>query len=260
MRRKDVQRHVPPVAPFLWVVLEHRHQFHGRNAQLQEIRNLFDKPRVGAARLRADARTGMPGELSDMEFVDDRVALVAGSHSSLPVEVRTARAGMEIAQESRPGVRARPDGRLPIERGRYEDRRRIRVEQDLLGIEVVPFELTRGRRAVDRVRIVRGARRGALRQAAVPDAPGFVVEWIELTLEQRRPELRRAVQEQRDARRESRVQREVVRVLVTDPRDTEREWQSARGRPPHVDFIPHHQRVGRGGSAVRRLSIFMKCV
>ena len=76
MRREERNRRIAPVVDLsrraiLRIELEHRQQLDRGDAELLEIRDLLDQAGKGAARLLADAGTGMAGEAAHMHLVDD---------------------------------------------------------------------------------------------------------------------------------------------------------------------------------------------
>src|SRR5215469_595430 len=52
------------------VELEHRHQFNRGDSQVSEVGNFFNQSRVGAGLFDCQARTGMPSEAANVQFID----------------------------------------------------------------------------------------------------------------------------------------------------------------------------------------------
>ena len=84
-RREEVESHVPPIAALLRVALLNRHQFHRRDAEFLQIRNLFDQPGEGSAVRGIDPGVGARREAFDVQFIDDEI--VTGPGRTLIVAV-----------------------------------------------------------------------------------------------------------------------------------------------------------------------------
>jgi len=108
------------------------------------------------------------------------------------------------------------------------DRRRVRIEQDLLRIEaesVLGFVWS-----LDPIRVERGAEKLAHRDTAVPDVPSLVGRMLETKFKDRCRRVVLGVAQQRDAGGVPRVEREIERVVRLHPLDPERPWTSRRDR------------------------------
>ncbi len=154
MRREEADAAVAPVqmqgratrakTDNLGIVEVHdRHQLNGRDAQGREVQNLLDDPSKGARRVRL--RTGMPGEPSHVQFVDDEVCrrpierLVA-----FPVVVGTV--DHHAAQGTRQVVLGvRSSVAVPERIGNPS---RVRIDQHLVPVEPVAIR-NRSVRTVD---------------------------------------------------------------------------------------------------------------
>ena len=181
VRREEVQGHVAPVAAFLWIVLQHRHQFDDGDAQVLQVRNLLDDAAVSAASLVLHSGVRIHGERSDVELVDHRIRLVDGPAIARPVEARFE--STEIAERRLSGGASRFRSGIAIERLRKKNRCRVWIKEDLVGIEPVPFCRDGGWRARDPVGVVASSVRAIFPHPAVPDESGLVPEMIEIGTE-----------------------------------------------------------------------------
>lgn len=170
------------MASFLWIVLQHRHQFDDGDAQVFQVRNLLDDAAVGAASLPGHAGVRVHGERSDVELVDHRIRLVNGPAIARPAEARFENA--EIAERCLSGGAPGFRSGVAIERLREENRCRVRIKEDLVGIEPVPFCRDRRWRARDPVGTVASRLRAIFPHPAVPGVSGLVPEMIEIVLKE----------------------------------------------------------------------------
>src|SRR6188508_2994697 len=97
-----------------------------------------------------------------------------GSAIARPVEAGFE--GAEITERRLPGGASRFRSGVAIERLRKEDRCRVRIKEDLVRIETVPFCRDGGWRARDPVCVVASSVRAILPHPAVPDESGLVPE------------------------------------------------------------------------------------
>jgi hypothetical protein len=232
MRREEVQRHVAPVvAAFFGIELMHGHQLDDGDAELLQIRNLFDDPGKGAAGRRGHTRVREDGEPAHVHLVHDRVVRVPREHVAVPVELGVVRG--QFAEGTATGVRSGPDRAVPRIAGREEHAARIRVEQDLLRIEAIAS--CGSERAIDAVAVVRGRAGAGPGDARVPDAAGLVTDEIERDLPGRHRQIRGVEQQQGHRGRMTRVDGEIERLLCRYPLRAERQRRA-------VDFVPaRHQ-------------------
>jgi len=136
VRREDVERHVPPGAAFLGIILKNGHQLHGGNSKVLQVRNLLDHPEVGASEVPGQCGAWTLREPPDVQFIDHRVRVVSRAAVARPVE--SCFAGAEEAQRRLSRVGTWSDRGGAVVHCREKDRRRIRIQQDLLGIEAMP--------------------------------------------------------------------------------------------------------------------------
>src|SRR5262249_17364527 len=76
VRREKRDRRIAPVIDLsrraiLGIELEHRQQFHGRNAKLLKKRNLLNQAGKGTSCLFTESRTGMAGKTANVHFIND---------------------------------------------------------------------------------------------------------------------------------------------------------------------------------------------
>src|ERR1700722_5275111 len=113
MRGEKRYRRIAPVVylserSVLHVKLEDRQQLDGGNAELLEIRNLFDQAGISAALIRRDSGAGMPREASHVHLVNNGAGRrVAERRVALPIvaggidQHTLHRRGSVIARERR---------------------------------------------------------------------------------------------------------------------------------------------------------------
>ena len=77
---------VAPVVALVRVELEHGHELHHGDAELEQVGNLADQPLESTATLRGHARARMSGEAADVKLIDHRIGLVTGRAAIAPVE------------------------------------------------------------------------------------------------------------------------------------------------------------------------------
>jgi hypothetical protein len=122
-------------------------------------------------------------------------------------------------------------GRRPIEGPGKEDRVRIGIQEDFVRVEAVQLEAALRRGPGDRIGIEASAAKVGLRNPAMPDSAGFVLEVIEPIGENRVDDVPFFIEQQRDALRMFGIESEVISLRRFDPGYAERSGASLHGSP-----------------------------
>jgi hypothetical protein len=197
-----------------------------RDPEVLEIGNLLGQARKRAALGWCDPGVRTRSESLDVQLIDDGVS--AGvSGASLEWKRHRTLAWQTAERRSSVG-RTRMGARVAAELRREEDRRRVRIEQELLRIEaqsVLGFVWS-----LDPISVERGAEKLAHRDAAMPDVPSLVGRMLETKFKDWCRRVLLGVAQERDAGRVPRVERRIERVVRLHPLDPERPWTSRRDR------------------------------
>jgi hypothetical protein len=227
VRRHEVERHVSPVVSFLGVELMNGQELDGGDPERLQVRDLVDQPSEGASAIGRNARSRPPRESADVQLVDDEIMCVPRSRIVSPVE--RGRSARQHAERGPTRVRTWRSRRGAAEAGRKVNGGGIRVEQHFRRIEPVPFVRLIG--SVDAIGVILRAGHLGGGHPAVPDASRLTPERIEAALGEW---LRRvgAVQQQGDAGRVPRVQREIPRLTIVEPGRAQRVRRALDIGPP----------------------------
>src|SRR5579883_1442117 len=159
MRRKEIQRHVAPVASLLRVLLHHGEQLNRGH------------PKEVAPMSHRYTRICSPREPANMQFVDHQVRRVKRHLVSPPLFARFR--GNE-PEWRLTGVGARHRSRLPAETSGKAHAFRIRIYQNLVRVEAMALLGLRGPRHL--VTVIARVRNRTPSQPAMPDETGLVCE------------------------------------------------------------------------------------
>ena len=138
MRREKRDRCIAPIVDdsqrtILRVELKHRQQFHGSDAELLEIGDLFDQPGIRASVRLIDARTRVSREAAHVHLVDNCARRrLAQWRVSLPIVCLRID---DHAFHCRGRIVAWLAGCLTVIGLGHNDRSAVRIEQHLGGVE-----------------------------------------------------------------------------------------------------------------------------
>src|SRR6476469_1908045 len=152
----------------------HRHQLDDRDAQLLQVRDLFDQTGIGSPDRFSHTARATGSESFDMELIDNRVGEMQWRFVSVPIEI----CRMKTKNPERCLTRIWPwaHGGFAIKCGREVNSLCVGVEQQFLRIKSVP----RARAIIDwtvhAIGVVAGAAKIFLFQSTMPDAFSLVTQ------------------------------------------------------------------------------------